>query len=134
MAFRMIRTAFRRHPVLAAAFALATLIALAFLIRLVVGTIVWQSRAGEPIRPWMTVGYIAHARGLDPRELDKVAGLPLPENGHPFTLDEIARDRGVPVAEIIAKVEAAIAEMKAGEAGDAHDGGAAPPPAAPDGG
>jgi hypothetical protein len=65
----------------------------------------------------MTVGYVGRSWGLDPRELDAVAGLPLPEErGHPLTLAEIARNRGVPVAEVIADVEAAIATMRAAEA------------------
>ena len=46
------------------------------------------------------------------REIDRIAGLPLPQ-GHPLTLQEIARERGVPVAEIIAGVEAAVAKLQA---------------------
>ena len=62
----------------------------------------------------MTVGYVARSWGLEPRALDAEAGMPVPEvKGHPQTLEEIARDRGVPVAEVIAEVEAAVARLKA---------------------
>ena len=71
----------------------------------------WR-RGDEPIRPWMTVGYIARGAGLDPREIDRRAGLPLPDPD-PWTLREIAKDRGVPVREIIDLVERTIAEMQA---------------------
>lgn len=70
-----------------------------------------------PIRPWMTVGYIARSWDLNGRELDALAGLPLPEKkGRPQPLTEIALDRGVPVAEIIARVETAIATLRARDA------------------
>lgn len=121
----MIRAAFRRHPLLASAFVLTAAVALFFLLRLIVGTIVWHSRADEPIRPWMTVGYIGHARGLSPRDIDEVAGLPVPERGKPLTLEEIAADRGVPVAVIIAAVEAAIVELRSRDAGEAGGPGEA---------
>jgi hypothetical protein len=53
---------------------------------------------------------------LEPRALDAEAGTPIPQvKGHPQTLDEIARDRGVPVAEVIAEVEEAVVRLKASE-------------------
>jgi hypothetical protein len=63
----------------------------------------------------MTVGYVGRSWDLNPREIDRLAGLPVPEKGRPLTLAEIAADRGVPVEEIIARVEAAIAELGARE-------------------
>ena len=59
----------------------------------------------------MTVGYVAHSWHLDPRAIEEMAGLPAPA-GHPQTLGEIAAARGVPIGEIIAAVEAAIAELQ----------------------
>jgi hypothetical protein len=56
----------------------------------------------------MTVSYVGRSWGLVPREIDRLAGLPLPQ-GHPLTLAEIASGRGVPVAEIIGEVEEAVA-------------------------
>jgi hypothetical protein len=106
---------FRRHPYLCAALALASLAALWLAVDLVTDLVWWSAHANEPARPWMTVGYVGRSWGLDPREIDAIAGLPLPQ-GHPLTLAEIARDRGVPVSEIISAVEAAVAELQgAGE-------------------
>jgi hypothetical protein len=102
----------RRHPVLTSALALALVLTLFFAIRLVVGAVYWQAHQDEPIRSWMTVGYIGHSWDLDPRMIDQRAGLPMPE-GHPLTLSEIAAQRGVPVAEVIATVEAVVQEMRA---------------------
>lgn len=55
----------------------------------------------------------AKAGGLSPRKIDATAGLPPPVHGHPLTLAAIARQRGVPVEDVIREVEAAIATLKA---------------------
>ncbi len=125
MVLRVFRTALRRHPVLTAAFALSALMALAFLTRFAIGTLLWQSRADEPVRPWMTLGYVAHARGLSPQDLSEAAGLPPPERGHPLTLAEIAVATGLSEAEVVARIEAALAAQRdaAGTAQDGGDGG-----------
>ena len=72
---------------------------------------VWFAQPREQaVAGWMTVGYVGRSWGFDPREIDARAGLPLPEKGRPFTLEEIARDRGVPMAD----VEAALEALRAG--------------------
>lgn len=107
----------RQRPVLTSAFLLACAVTIFFAGFTVYRAFYWANHREEPVSAWMTVGYVGRSWGLDPRELDAVAGLPLPEvRGHPLTLAEIARDRGVPVAEIIADVEAAIATLRATEA------------------
>lgn len=104
----------RRRPILTTAFLLACAATLFFTGRFVVQTIYWANHQEEPIRPWMTIGYVARSWGLEPRVLDAEAGLPLPEvKGRPQPLSEIARDRGVPVEDIIADVEAAIVTLRA---------------------
>lgn len=103
----------RRHPVLVAAFVLALALSLFFSARIVVRSVYWSQHREEAVAGWMTVGYVGRSWGLDPREIDARAGLPMPENGRPFTLEQIARDRGVPVAEIIALVEATVATLRA---------------------
>ncbi len=114
----------RRHPVLVGAFALALVLSLFFAGRIVVNMVYWADHRNEAVQPWMTVGYVGRSWDLSPREIDLRAGLPLPE-GHPLTLQEIARDRGVPVADIVALVEKTVAEMKAEEAArrDQSNGG-----------
>ena len=106
------KSAFRRHPVLVSAFVAFTLLALFFAGRFTFQAIYWSTHQNQPVAAWMTVGYIAHSWKLDPRDLDTAARLP-PPAGHPLTLGEIAIRRGVPVSEIIAAVEAAIAKLQA---------------------
>ncbi len=110
-------TLIRRHPVLTAAFALALLLTLFFAGQFIARAVYWSDPAhrNQQVQPWMTVGYIGRSWQLDPREIDAEAGLPLPQ-GHPLTLDEIARQRGVPVAEVIAEVQAALLRLKARDA------------------
>jgi sugar phosphate isomerase/epimerase len=104
----------RARPWLTSAFLLACAVTLFFAASSAYHMVYWASHRDEPVRPWMTVGYVARSWGLDGREIDGLAGLPSPEvKGHPQTLKEIASDRGVPVTEIIAEVEAAVAELKA---------------------
>lgn len=111
----------RRHPRLVLAFALAAALSLFFAGRLAVQTVYFANHRQEAIAPWMTVGYIGRSWDLDPHEIDARAGLDLPR-GEPQTLEEIARARGVPVAEIVALVEATVAGMRA----EAVAGGGAP--------
>lgn len=107
-------TLWRARPWLTSAFLLACAVTLFFAGRFTVYTVYWATHQEVPVEPWMTVGYVARSWGLEPRALDAEAGMPVPEvKGHPQTLEEIARDRGVPVAEVIAEVEAAVARMKA---------------------
>ncbi|WP_149142171.1 hypothetical protein [Gemmobacter caeruleus] len=103
----------RRHPVLVAAFTLALCAALFFAGRLVVQTVYWSQHRNEAVQPWMTIGYVGRSWGLPPREIDARADLPVPESGHPKTLQQIADERGIAVAEVIALVERTVAEMRA---------------------
>lgn len=103
------------HPRLLLAFLLASTLSLFFAGRLIVSAVYWAGHRQEAVQPWMTVGYVGRSWGLDPREIDAAAGLPAPD-GHPLTLEDIARQRGVPVAEVVAQVEAAIAALRQGSA------------------
>ena len=106
-------TLWRTRPWLTSAFLLACGLTLFFAFRLTVHTVYWAAHRDEPIRPWMTVGYVARSWGLDAREVDALAGLPLPEmTGHPQPFSEIAAERGVPVSEIIGDVEAAVQALR----------------------
>jgi hypothetical protein len=112
----------KARPVLTSAFLLACAATLFFAGRFTVYTVYWASHREMPVQAWMTVGYVARSWGLDGREIDARAGLPLPEvKGRPQPLSEIAAERGVPVSEVIATVEAAVAELRA-ERDAAHGG------------
>lgn len=102
----------RRFPILATAFVLALALTLFFGFRVVTGLAGWHHPPDEPIQPWMTVGYVAKSRGLNPREIDAIAGLPMPVDGRPFTLQEIANARGQPVKVVIGQVYDAVDELK----------------------
>lgn len=107
-------TLWKARPWLTSAFVLACAVTLFFGGRFVAYSVYWATHQEVPVEPWMTVGYVARSWGLDPRELDAAAGLPLPEvKGRPQPLSEIAADRGVPVAELIAEVEAAVRTLRA---------------------
>ena len=109
-----LKAAWRMRPVVTSAFLVACALTLFFAGSFVFHTIYWATHQNEPVRPWLTVGYVARSWGLDGREIDALAGLPLPEmKGHPQTLKEIATDRGVPVADVIAEVEAAVTTLRA---------------------
>jgi hypothetical protein len=103
----------RSRPYLTSAFLLACAFTLFFIARFAFQAVYWSTHQDQPIRPWMTVGYIARSWDLDPRQLDTIANLPLPHvMGHPQPLSEIAKDRGVPVEDIIAEVERGIATIR----------------------
>jgi hypothetical protein len=109
-------TLWRARPWLTSAFLLACAVTLFFAGRFTVYTVYWATHQEQPVQAWMTVGYVARSWGLDGREIDALAGLPLPEvKGRPQPLSEIAADRGVPVSEVIAEVEAAVATLRAEE-------------------
>ena len=111
-----LKAAWQARPWLTSAFLLACVVTLFFSFRFTYHTVYWATHQDEPVRPWMTVGYVARSWDLDGREIDALAGLPLPEvKGRPQPLSEIAKDRGVPVTDIIAEVEAAVAELRARE-------------------
>jgi hypothetical protein len=113
------RQMFRLHPYLSVAFVLSTLVAIGFLVNAAIGILGWEGNRPGPVRPWMTVGLVAENWGLEPREIDAAAGLPVPVDGRPFTLQEIADQRGVPVEEIIQLVEDTVRQMRRAE----HHGG-----------
>jgi hypothetical protein len=104
------------RPYLTSAFLFACAVTLFFAGSFVYQAVYWSLHRDVAIRPWMTVGYIARSYGLDPRELDRMAGLPLPVvKGRPQPLQEIAKDRSVPVEDIIADVERAMNVMRAAD-------------------
>ncbi len=108
---------FRRHPFLTLAFALAVALTLFFAGKFVTRAIYWADPAhqNQPVAGWMTVGYIGRSWDVPPPEIDRIAGFDRPE-GKPMTLQQIADQRGVPVAEVIRAVETAILTVKARDA------------------
>jgi hypothetical protein len=103
----------RRHPFLTVAFALAAALTLWLLVEVISHAVGWSGCRDEPLAPWMTMGYVGPVHGVPPREIDALAGFPTPqEAGHPLTIQEIAARQGKSVEEIIAEVEAALADLR----------------------
>jgi hypothetical protein len=103
----------RARPYLTSAFVLACAVTLFFMGSLAYNAVYWATHKDETVRPWMTVGYIARSWDLDARKIDDMAHLPkIDVKGHPQPLAEIARDRGVPVAEVITEVERVITVLR----------------------
>lgn len=110
----MIKQLWRSHPYAFSGFVLAAAVTLFFMVRIVSSAIYWSDPAhhNEQIKPWMTVGYIAQSWHLDPRAIDALAVLPTPDQSHrPLNMKEIARLRGVPVADVIQQVQTAVAAL-----------------------
>jgi hypothetical protein len=105
----------RRHRWLLAAFVVAAL-ATAFIGgRLVVRAVYWSQHQDEPIRGWMSVGYVARSYRVEREPLFDALGLP-PEARDRRTLQEIAADQGRPLTEVEADLEAAIGRARASDA------------------
>ena len=107
----------REHRALFLAFALALLLTLFFALRTVVHALYWSNPAhlNRPLEPWMTPRYIARSYDLTDAELDGLLrGIGIDPDALPFrpTLKRIARERGLPVSELIARLRDRLAERR----------------------
>lgn len=101
------RPIWRRHPWLVLVFVLAVVLALGFAGRATRLALDWD-RAPPVVESWMTPRYLVHSYDIDQERLAQVLDKQLGES--PLdTLAEIARARGVPVADLMAAVQALIA-------------------------
>lgn len=64
----------------------------------------------EPIREWMSVPYVARSYGLPPPVLYEALGLPPRQGADHKPIRELASDLNLTTAEVIATLEARIAE------------------------
>lgn len=94
----------------AAAFLLALALAGFFGFRLVDRALFWMAPSHQRMTPapWMTLGFIERSWRLPPRSLRDVVLAPDEAGPRGRTLERIAKDRGVPVAQVIAEVTAAV--------------------------
>lgn len=102
----------RRHPLLVSTFVLATALTLFFALRLTVQAVYWSNHRDEVITPWMTPGYVAHSWDVPIEELEARVGLQRPQ-GKPQPLAVHAGQQHIPVTELIDRIEAAIADIRA---------------------
>ena len=104
------------HPYALTGFVLCAAITLFFLFHIISSAIYWSNPAhhDEAVKPWMTVGYIAKSWHLDPVKIDDLTKFPRPDEvGHPVTMQEIARIRGIPLADVIRQAQTAVAALTA---------------------
>ncbi|PYS91828.1 MAG: hypothetical protein DMF64_10845 [Acidobacteria bacterium] len=95
----------------ALAFLLALSVTALFGLRTVRRAIYWHSHRDEPIRPWMSVPYVAHSYRVPPHLLYKAIGLtPVPHDRRPLRL--IAREQNRPVEQLIVELQEAIVHAR----------------------
>lgn len=66
-----------------------------------------RARGDEPIRPWMTVPYVAHSHHVQQDALWNALGIPPHRHDH-RPLGRIARDQNLRVGDLIATLKGAI--------------------------
>jgi hypothetical protein len=81
-----------------------------FAVRTVRRTIYWHYHQDETIRPWMTVGYVAHSYNVPPWVLQRALGLPPGRDRRPIR--EIARAQNRSVEEVIHVLQDAIVHSR----------------------
>jgi len=92
------------------AFGAALILTLFFGFRLAMGAFYWSNPAhqDQPIEGWMPLGYVGRSWDIPREALLQITGIPgdsLPRR----SLEAIARDTGVPLRVLIARIEAGIA-------------------------
>ncbi len=100
-------------PLATVIFVLALLASVVFGAR---ATVFWikrppMSERALPVAAWMTPRYIARSWGVPPRVIAEAIKAPIPPRDGPMSLTELAKMRDVPVEQVIAEAEAAIAAV-----------------------
>ncbi|MCB1475225.1 MAG: hypothetical protein H6883_06700 [Rhodobiaceae bacterium] len=103
---------FRKHPLLTVGFVLASLAGLLLAMRLVFSVVYWTAHANLPPQPDMPLGYIARSHNVPVQDLREAAGL-AGETRDRRTIAEIAAAEGISADELLARVNAALARLKA---------------------
>ena len=94
------------------AFVLAASFAGIFVARTVRHALYWSRHRDEAIRPWMSVGYVAHSYSVPPDVLYRAINLnPVPHDRRPLRL--IAKEQNRPVEAVTADLEKTIADFRA---------------------
>ncbi len=100
----------RHHRYMTLAFVAALTATMFFAIDILSDAKSWKDPKYREVAPqvWMTPMYIAHSWKVDPKELGSAIGLTEKPKKR-TTLEDIASERGVPVAQVIAEVQAFLA-------------------------
>jgi hypothetical protein len=110
----MLKSAWKTNRVAVLILAGACLVGLFFAVRLVVFSIYWSdpARRDAVIEGWQTPGYIAMSWKVPRPVIADALGLEEGERAR-TSLEDLAKERGVPTAELIRELEAAILDFRA---------------------
>src|SRR5882762_2824472 len=87
-----------RQSVVALAFLVSLSLAIFFVVHAVRPMIYWHYHQDEPIRGWMSLGYVAHSYHVPPHVLHQALGLPDKPDKRP--LREIAKEQNRSIDEV----------------------------------
>jgi hypothetical protein len=100
-----------RQSAVALTFLLFLSVGIFFLVRAVRPAIYWHYHQDEPIRAWMSVGYVAHSYHVPPHVLYQAVGLP-PRPPDKRPIRDIARSQNRSVNEVISALQNAIVHAR----------------------
>lgn len=109
-----IRHAWRAAPIATAILAVASLVGVLFLVRILGAWAHWQDPGNrdQKIEPWMTPGYVAHSWYV-PREVLLDALPQTLERGKRRNFDQLAKETNISVDELIGIAQRAIDDYRA---------------------
>jgi len=112
---RFVKRLWSAAPVATLILAVAVAALLFFAVRMTAFWIYWHDPAHreQEIAGWMTPGYIAHSWRVPRQVILNAVNAPLPPQGGPVNLHDLADLNGVTVEELIEAAEAAIAAFRA---------------------
>lgn len=111
-----LKALWRNHPKALSGFVLGAAVTLFFAIRFITSAIHWHDPAHfhEPVKSWMTLGYVAKSWHVYTKDIAEGLGLPPPVKGHPLTIRDIALQRGISEADAVKLVQDAVNRLRAG--------------------
>lgn len=113
------RTLWRTNKLLVIAFAVAFSFTVVFGIRTTASFLYWSSHQNVPVAGWMPAGYVAKSYRVDIEVVREALGLD-PRDRDRRPIARIARDRGVPVDQMIRDVNEALKSARDSEAASAQ--------------
>lgn len=114
--FGSVRKLWRASPVAMSLLGIATVVTVFFAVRLTVTWVYWSdpSHRDQVILGWMTPRYVATSWHLPPEIVADALGLEV-EKPRRLTLDQLADERGVALADLTTALAAAIAAYRAAQ-------------------
>lgn len=111
-----LRRLWRASPVATSVLGFALVVTVFFSVRLVAAWIYWSdpSHRDQAIAGWMTPRYVATSWHVPPEVVGDALGLAV-ERPRRLTLDQLAKERGVPLSDLTAALAAAISAHRAAE-------------------